>query len=318
MSVFEMPLEQLRAYKGTNPCPDDIDDYWATALAEMAAVNPQLELIPADFTCNFARCYDMYFTGVRNARIHVKYIVPNKLTSPAPAVIQFHGYGGNAGDWTSKLYWAAQGFVVAAPDCRGQGGLSTDTGILTGTTFRGHIVRGLDDDPQNMLMRHIFLDTAQLARIIIERPEVDSRRVHAFGYSQGGGLTLACASLEERICRLAPVYPFLSDYKRVWQMDLAIDAYEEITRYFRMFDPRHEREEQIFTRLGYIDIQHLAKRIKGQVFFTTALMDQICPPSSQFATYNKISAPKQITFYPDFGHELLPDLNDKIFSFFNQ
>jgi len=48
-------------------------------------------------------------------------------------------------------------------------------------------------------------------------------------------------------------------------MDQAKDAYEELRRYFRMFDPRHERQEEIFTKLGYIDIQHLARRITAEV-----------------------------------------------------
>jgi cephalosporin-C deacetylase len=44
-------------------------------------------------------------------------------------------------------------------------------------------------------------------------------------------------------------------------------------------------------------------------------MDEICPPSTQFAAYNKITAPKSMVTYPDYGHESLPDLNDIIFQF---
>jgi cephalosporin-C deacetylase len=44
-------------------------------------------------------------------------------------------------------------------------------------------------------------------------------------------------------------------------------------------------------------------------------MDTICPPSTQFAVYNKITAPKQMVVYPDFGHEMLPANNDLIFQF---
>ena len=36
------------------------------------------------------------------------------------------------------------------------------------------------------------------------------------------------------------------------------------------------------------------------------LMDKICPPSTQFAAYNKITSPKSVLTYPDFGHEHLP------------
>jgi cephalosporin-C deacetylase len=45
------------------------------------------------------------------------------------------------------------------------------------------------------------------------------------------------------------------------------------------------------------------------------LMDTICPPSSQFAAYNKITATKSMTIYPDFGHEGLPGHSDRIFEF---
>ena len=43
------------------------------------------------------------------------------------------------------------------------------------------------------------------------------------------------------------------------------------------------------------------------------LMDQICPPSTQYAAYNKISAPKRTVIYPDYGHEMPPGLADMIF-----
>jgi cephalosporin-C deacetylase len=44
-------------------------------------------------------------------------------------------------------------------------------------------------------------------------------------------------------------------------------------------------------------------------------MDTICPPSSQFAAYNKIQSPKSMEIYPDFGHENLPGFADKTFDF---
>ena len=45
------------------------------------------------------------------------------------------------------------------------------------------------------------------------------------------------------------------------------------------------------------------------------LMDQVCPPSSQFAAYNKITAPKEMVIYPDFEHEPLPQFRDRILQF---
>jgi cephalosporin-C deacetylase len=186
---------------------------------------------------------------------------------------------------------------------------------VRGTTFRGHIIRGLDDSPEKLAFRQIFLDTAQLAGIVMGFSEVDPARVGSMGNSQGGALSLVCASLEPRINRVASIHPFLCDYRRVWQMDLALNAYEELCTFFRQFDPRHEREEAIFTRLGYIDVQYLVPRIRGSVLFGTGLMDNICPPSTQFAAYNKIVAPKNMVLYPDFKHEGLPGFQDRVYQF---
>ena len=315
MPVFEMPLSELKRYKGTNPCPEDFDEYWSRAIDEMSNMDPCIELVPADFKTPAADCFDLYFTGVKNARIHAKYLRPKNCPEPHPAVLIFHGYSLNSGDWMDKLNYISNGFSVVALDCRGQGGSSEDSGAVKGSTLKGHIIRGIDDEPDNLLFRQIFLDTAQLASIVMEMSEVDEDRVGVTGGSQGGGLTLACAALEPRIKRLAPLFPFLSDYKRTWEMDLAKDAYAELIYYFRSFDPTHSHEEEIFTKLGYIDIQHLANRIRGEVLMGTGLMDMICPPSTQFAAYNKIESKKNMLMYPDYKHENLPGFQDRVFQF---
>ncbi|MCC6727787.1 MAG: acetylxylan esterase [Chthonomonadales bacterium] len=315
MPVFEMPLTQLRAYGGTNPRPDDFDAYWDAALAEMRAVDADVELVPYPLHAPFAECFDLYFTGVRGARVHAKYLRPRHAGGSHPAVLQFHGYSGSSGDWADKLNYVALGYSVAALDCRGQGGQSEDVGGVRGNTLRGHVIRGLDDAPERLLFRDIFLDCAQLARIVMALPEVDAARVGAMGGSQGGGLTLACAALEPGVRRAAAVYPFLCDYQRVWEMDLAAAAYEEIRTFFRMFDPLHEREGEIWRRLGYVDCQHLAPRIRGEVLMITGLMDTVCPPSTQFAAYNKIESPKRMLLYPDYGHEGIPGSGDRIYEF---
>src|SRR5579872_4821920 len=298
MPLIDMPLSQLHEFEGRNPRPADVDEFWERGLAEMAALDPAIELAPHALDAPFAECFHLYFTGVGGARVHAKYLRPRSAPSPHPAVVMFHGYSGNSGEWSDKLNYVARGFSVAALDCRGQGGLSEDAGGVRGNTLRGHIIRGLDDAPEKLLFRNIFLDCAQLARIVMGMTEVDPDRVGATGGSQGGGLTLACAALEPRIKRAAPVFPFLCDYLRVWEMDLDVGAYEELKTFFRSFDPLHERETEYFTRLGYIDNQHLAHRIQAEILMAVGLMDTICPPSTQFAAYNKIQSTKRLLIYP--------------------
>ncbi len=318
---FDFSYEKLQDYQGINPKPADFDQYWDRALAEMRAMDDEVELVPADFHAAGAECFDLYFTGMGGARVHAKYLRPTGVTEPHPAVLIFHGYSGNSGDWHDKMGYISQGYSVAALDCRGQGGLSEDVGGVIGNTHKGHIIRGLTDalngSPEKLLFRQIFLDTAQLAKIMMNMPEVDPDRVGATGGSQGGALTVACMSLEPRIKLAAPVFPFLSDYKRVWEMDEDKAAYEELRTYFRHFDPNHEKEDQIFEMLGYVDIHHLSCRTRAKVLWFIGFMDEICPPSTQFAAYNQITSEKEMVIYPDFGHEGLPGSGDKIFQFFS-
>ncbi|MEM6823245.1 MAG: alpha/beta fold hydrolase [Verrucomicrobiota bacterium] len=317
MPAFDFPFETLETYKGTNPCPSDFDAYWERALGELSEIvsNPQLE--PCHTTLfESVDCYHLRYRGVRNATIYTKYLKPKNLSAPAPTILIFHGYSASSADWIDLIKWTAEGFCVAAMDCRGQGGLSEDTGGVKGNTLRGHIIRGLDDHPDNLLFRHIYLDTVQLARTVASFSEVDETRLFAHGGSQGGALTLACAALEPKIVKAAAIFPFLSDYQRVWEMDLAKNAYEEITHYLKRFDPRHERIVKIWETLGYIDVHHLAKKIGAEVLMFTGLMDQICPPSSQFAAYNHIPGKKNIVTYPDFGHENLPGNQEQVLKFF--
>jgi cephalosporin-C deacetylase len=315
MPLIDMPMDELKSYGGRNPRPDHFDAYWAAGLAELDQTDPDITLAPATILSKSAECFHLTFTGVGGARVYAKYLRPIGLTAPGPAVLMFHGYTANSGDWSDKLAYVSQGFTVLAMDCRGQGGQSTDPGGVSGNTLSGHIIRGLADAPERLYFRNVYLDTVQLARIAGQLPNVDANRIGALGGSQGGGLTLACAALHPAIRKAAPTYPFLCDFQRVWEMDLAKGAYEELATFFRRFDPRHERINQWFERLGYIDCQHLASRIQADVLMPIGLMDAICPPSTQMAAFNRITSRKELLVYPDFGHEHLPQASDIVFNF---
>ena len=60
---------------------------------------------------------------------------------------------------------------------------------------------------------------------------------------------------------------------------------------------------------------HLAPRIQADVQMAVGLMDTVCPPSTQFAAYNKITSPKDLRIYHDYRHENLPGNSDATFQF---
>ena len=101
MPAMDMPLEKLKSYTGINPKPADFDAYWDQALAQMHAIDPQIEMTPSEFQAPNAECFDMTFTGVCNTRVYAKYLRPAGKNSGAsgasgggghPAIVQFHGW----------------------------------------------------------------------------------------------------------------------------------------------------------------------------------------------------------------------------------
>jgi len=313
MPLLDFPLEQLKKYKGSTPKPDNFDEYWTKALKEIENIDYNVELKKIDYPVKNVEFFDVYYTGTRGARIHAIHARPKDIQSPTPCILEFHGYSMNAGALAWKLQWVAMGYSVFSMDCRGQGGKSEDLGGFKGTTFFGHIVRGLPSN--DLLFKHIFLDGVILSRIASQMGYVDENNLYTTGGSQGGGLSLAVAGLYPKIKKVAAAYPFLSDYKRVWELNYS-GAYSEIHEWFRRFDPTHSKEKEIFTTLGYIDIQNLAPKIEGKVLICIGLEDETCPPSTVFAAYNKIKSKKQIIVYPDYKHESIQHWSDEVVKFF--
>lgn len=314
--LVDLNVEELQKYMGTNPCPKDFDEYWDRALKEADELDLNVEFIKKDFPGKNVDYFELYFTGTKGARIFAKVAIPQNKEEKMPAMLLFHGLSGSSCDWCGLNGYASQGYVVASLDTRGQGGQSEDVGGVKGSTFSTPFMRGIDGEVDNLYMRDSFLDTYILAKIIMGLDCVDESRVGVTGGSQGGGLSIACAALMPKIKKCFVCYPYLSDYKRVYMLDLNKDAYEGLKYYFRNFDPTHEREEEVFTKLGYIDIQYLAKRIKAEVKMSTGLMDTICPPSTQFAMYNKLTCKKSFLIYPEYGHERFKGNSDIEFKFF--
>ena len=312
----DMPIEELYRYNGCSPRPDDFDEYWARALVELDTVDPSPEFRPSSFQVPGSECFDLWFNGVGGSRIYAKYARP-KSGGKHPAVLSFHGYSANSGDWLDKIGYSGAGFCMFAMDVRGQGGRSEDMGGAKGPTLNCHVLKGIEDHPDRLFYRSVYLDTVQLARVAASLPEVDPDRMGAVGGSQGGGLSIACAALYPNIRRIAVQYPFLSDFKRSYEAFGTTAAWEQ-REYFRRHDPQGLTAESVFYKLGYIDIQNLAPRVKAKVLMMTALQDTTVPPSTQFAAYNKFPGEKKVLFFPDYGHEYIPDVSDISITFLAQ
>ena len=163
---------------------------------------------------------------------------------------------------------------------------------------------------------------AEARKLVLESAEtfeeVDKNRMYALGGSQGGGLAIACAALSPQIKKVVAYYPFLSDYKYAYLNIESATAFDELSEYFRMFDPRQENVEKVFQKLAYIDIQNLAKYVKADVIMASGMRDSAVPVMTQFAMFNKLKTNKKYYLYPERGHEKLDDMDETAMQWLNE
>lgn len=312
--IETMSLEEMRDYRGRQEMPEDMDDFWQRQKAGVSEL-PEYELKQQTFNLEFADCYELTFKGNNGSKIYSKCLFPKGIEK-APVLFYFHGYQGQSPDWTENLKFVCAGYGVVCMDVRGQAGKSQDLGQFNGMTVKGQVIRGAVDGPEYLFYKDVYLDTYQLVEIIASLDFVDETNLVSYGASQGGALALVCSALNTRISKTAAIYPFLSDFKRVMELGNRSEAYDELFRYFKFSDPLHRTEDQFLTNLSYIDVKNLAHMIKCPVMMVTGLEDDVCPPSTQFAIYNRIESEKKIDILPEYGHEGMNVLvNDMVFDY---
>ena len=304
MAEFDLPLEQLRAYRPERTEPDDFDDFWRSTLARAraAARPPQLE--PVDSGLVTVDVRDLTFSGFDGQPVRGWVIVPRGIPGPLPAVVEFIGYGGGRGLPHEWLSWSAAGYVHLVMDTRGQGSNGWRTGATSdpdagGPATPGFLTRGIGD-PADYFYRRLFTDAVRAVDVARELPEVDGSKVVVAGGSQGGAVAIAAAGLAGSVAAALVDVPFLCDIRRATQVTDA-SPYSELVTYCRT---HRDQVEQVFRTLSYVDGVNLAARATAPALFSVALMDLTCPPSTVFAAYNTWSSgDKEITVWPYNGHE---------------
>lgn len=314
MPMMDMPIQELKCYLGKGNYPSDFIDYWNRQIARLNERDLEYELVKKEFLNECADYYELYFKGIDGARIHAKYICP-KNRQNVPLILQFHDYKQSSKSWYHLTRYIGIGYAVLAMDCRGQGGMSEDLGGVLGTTVCGHLMIGIDDELDQMYYRKVYLDAYLLSKIGSQLPQIDTKKIVSYGQGQGGALAIVVAAMNKEINKCVAKDPFLADFKRVWEMDLDSLMYEGLRYYFRWFDPLHEREDEVFSRLGYLDVVHFAKQLNCKFLLGTGLLDSSCPPSTQYAIFNQAMCNKMHLVFAKFDHELCNRFEDEVLRF---
>lgn len=303
MAFFDMPLEQLQTYRPARVEPSDFDAFWARTLAETRQhpLNARFERV--DYGLKLVETYDVTFAGYGGQPVKGWFILPAGAKTQLPCVVQYIGYGGGRGFPTEWLLWPNAGYATLVMDTRGQGSgwMPGDTPDLpdgANPQVPGFMTQGILN-PETYYYRRVFADGVRAVEAARTQSQVDPNRVALAGGSQGGGITIAVSALVPDVAASLPDVPFLCHCRRAAELvDTA--PYNELVRYLKT---HRDKAETVWQTLSYFDGVNFATRIRAHSLFSTGLMDMICPPSTVFAAYNYVDAPKNIKVYPYNEHE---------------
>ncbi|MFF2958889.1 acetylxylan esterase [Streptomyces sp. NPDC057963] len=304
MSLFDLPLDELRDYRSRSVEPEDFDAFWSKTLVEAGShdLDARFELRTGTGLAT-VDVYDVTFAGFGGHPVKGWFVLPAGTTEPLPVVVEFIGYGGGRGLAHTHLLWASAGFAHFVMDTRGQGSgwLVGDTADPVGSapSYPGFMTRGIED-PHTFYYRRVFTDAVRAVEAARSHPLTDAARTAAVGVSQGGGITLAVGGLIPDLAAIAPDVPFLCDFPRALTVTDR-NPYREVGNYLKTHRGRAERAR---ATLSYFDGVHFAARGRAPALFSTALEDMTCPPSTVFAAFNAYAhRDKAIEVYDFNDHE---------------
>ena len=281
----------MEAFNTSVTCPDDFDEFWGGLLSRLAEepLEPHVDLDPLRSN-EQARVYQATYRSLDGLEIFGWYSLPAVGDGPFPAVLVLPGYKSEP---ALRRDWAGKGVAVLSVAVRGK--LPSSARFNPG--YPGLLTAGVESR-ETYSYRGVISDCSRGVDFLLSRPEIDSDRIFCCGSSQGGGLTLATAGLRPEIKAGVSGYPFLCCYPDSMRMFRSY-PYDELSCYLRAHP---EREAQMLDTLRYFDGVNFAPRIKCPMVVGIALEDEVCPPETSYAAFDRLGGDRELWLFPDSGH----------------
>jgi cephalosporin-C deacetylase-like acetyl esterase len=153
------------------------------------------------------------------------------------------------------------------------------------------------DDRDRFYYKRVYLNCVRANDFLVSLPQYDGKNLGVTGGSQGGALTVVTAALDDRVTCMAAMYPALCDLTATLK-----NRAGGWPHYFEKSNVDFNSKADKIKTCGYYDVVNFAKQVKVPGFFTWGFNDEVCPPTSMYAAYNSINAPKTLSPFLETGH----------------
>ncbi|HEX2640528.1 MAG TPA: acetylxylan esterase, partial [Pyrinomonadaceae bacterium] len=295
--------------KPTTDSPEDFDAFWEEGKRELAKlpIDSRMERLPA-YSTSTVDVFHVSFQNVgpsRPSRIYGILAIP-KGTDPKakfPAVLNVPGAG--IRPYRGSLALTERGIITLQIGIHGIP-VNLDQNVyddLASGALNQYMFYGLENK-DTYYYKRVILGCLRANDFLASLPQFDGQNLAVMGGSQGGALSVMTAALDPRVKGLAVWMPALSD-----QTGYILNRAGGWPHAFK--DPKNRNPEK-FATSKYYDTVNFARRVKVPGYYTFGYNDEICPPTSMFAAYNSITAPKQLALALETGHALTNEQSDAI------
>jgi len=290
------PLE----IKPSTPAPADFDAFWGAKKKLLAAVPPNARLTPVKSPRENVETFDLQADSV-GAPISGYFARPTGAKPRGlPAILTVHGAGVSSSNLSTAAGWAKEGALALDLNAHGlpNGREKAFYDALAAGELKDYRIRGRDSR-ETIYFLGMFLRLVRAIDFLTAQPEWDGRTVVVAGSSQGGAQAIAAAGLDPRVTFFAAGVPAMCDHTGALAGRIAG---------WPKFVPTRENPPpaEVVAAVRYFDGVNFAARTKAPGFFTVGFIDTTCPPTSVYAAYNALRAPKDIFSDVRAGHTNTP------------
>lgn len=287
--------------------PTDFNSFWETAKAELSTVplDARMTLMPERCTENV----NVYHVNLQNyklgTRLYGILCVPKK-EGKYPAILQVPGAG--ARPYSGDIATAEKGIITFQIGIHGvpvNMDVSVYNNLMAGA-LANYWNTNLDDKDRYYYKR-VYLGCVRANDFLVSLPQFDGTNLGVTGGSQGGALSIVTAALDPRVKYLAAFYPALADL--TGYLKGRAGGWPHL---FNKDNVGFNNTPAKIETVDYYDVVNFARRVKVPGMYSMGFNDETCPPTSMYAAYNVINAPKELFLVQETGHWTYPEQTEKL------